>query len=48
MIDEFFLSRFVVFDRKSIAGYVMEVKAKRFQGKTSSLQKECCPHLLND
>ncbi len=43
MIDKFFLNRFVVFDRKSIAGYVIEIKAKRYQEKTSSRQKECFP-----
>ncbi len=41
MINEFFLAYIFDIDRKSIAGYVIEVKAKRYQEKTSSIQKEC-------
>ncbi len=47
MIDEFFLELIFDFDRKSIVGYVIEVKAKRYREKTSSMQKECFPYLLN-
>ncbi len=47
MIDEFFLELIFDFDRKSIVGYVIEVKAKRYQEKTSSIQKECFQQLLN-
>ncbi len=43
MIDEFFLELIFDFDRKSIAGYVMEVKAKRYREKNIKHAKRMFP-----